>query len=613
MEQPSLRDYAVIGDCRSAALISRFGSIDWLCWPRFDSGSFFAAILDPERGGFWRIAPAEAFRSQRRYLPESNVLETTLKTAQGTIRIVDAMSIASEEDESKLLFPEHEIVRFVECSRGELEVETVFEPRPGYATKRVRLCERGKLGFWVDLQSKCLILRSDARLEIRGDRVLGRQRLRAGDALRFSLSFNSNAPAELRPLEQVTLAIDRTVAWWRSWIGKAKYDGPNRDAVLRSALLLRLLHYGPSGAIVAAPTTSLPERIGGDLNWDYRYCWLRDASFTVRAMFELGYAEEAAGFVGWLLHATRLTRPEVRVLYDVFGNAPRAERTLPHLSGYAGSRPVRVGNAAQAQLQLDVYGEVVEAAVQFIRAGGSFDAETAALLREIGLYVCRHWRDPDHGIWESRSAPVPHTHSRLLCWVALQGLLELEWRGHLRRKAPIELFQRTRDEIRREVTTSSWNDRLQSYVEVPGTDQVDASLLALAQYGFEPASSPRMRSTFDCILRSLRADHWLVHRNRELAIQGDGAFAICSFWLVHYLAIGGGTLREAKEAFEAMLAFANDVGLFAEEIDPPTGNPLGNFPQGFTHLGLINAALSLQRREQGALPPQRGGVSQIST
>src|SRR5262244_1830233 len=213
MEQPSLRDYALIGDCRSAALISRFGSIDWLCWPRFDSASFFAAILDPERGGFWRIAPTEAFRSQRRYLPESNVLETTLETAQGAIRIVDAMSIASEEDESKLLFPEHEIVRFVECSRG-------------------------KLGFWVDLQSKCLILRSDARLEIRGDRVLGRQRLRAGDALRFSLSFNSNAPAELRPLEQVTLAIDRTVAWWRSWIGKAKYDGPNRDAVLRSALLL---------------------------------------------------------------------------------------------------------------------------------------------------------------------------------------------------------------------------------------------------------------------------------------------------------------------------------------------------------------------------------------
>jgi GH15 family glucan-1,4-alpha-glucosidase len=598
VQEASIRDYAIIGDCRSAALVSRFGSIDWLCWPRFDSSSCFAALLDPIRGGRWRIAPAQPFRSQRKYIAGSNVLETVFETQTGAIRIVEAMSIASEEDEAKFSLPEHEIVRLVECISGEVEVETLFEPRPGYGMTSFRLRDRGKLGFWVDLGSKCLILRSDAVLRAQADSISGRQRLRAGAALRFSMSFNSNAPAELSPLEQVQESIDRTTAWWRQWISRAKYDGPHRDAVIRSALVLKLLTYGPTGAIVAAPTTSLPESIGGELNWDYRYCWLRDASFTVRALFALGYEEEAASFVGWLLHATRLTRPELRVLYDVFGNLPKPERILPQFRGYAGSRPVRVGNAAETQLQLDVYGEVIDAAVRLIRAGGSFDSDTAAMLRAFGTYVCKHWSDPDEGIWEPRSGRFPHTHSRLLCWVALEGLLELHWKGHLHRN-PIELFRQTRDEIQREITVHSWNERIQSYVQVPGTEELDSSLLTLALYGFERPSSPRMRSTFERLRQSLGAKPCLFYRNKELAAQGDGAFATCSFWAAHYLAMGGGTLEEAKEAFETTLAFANDVGLFAEEMDPRTGEPLGNFPQAFTHIGLINAALSLHEREHG--------------
>jgi GH15 family glucan-1,4-alpha-glucosidase len=598
MREALIRDYAIIGDCRSAALVSRFGSIDWLCWPRFDSSSCFAAILDPTRGGRWRIAPAQPFRSQRKYLEGSNVLETVFETETGAIRMLDAMSIASEKEESELFLPEHEIVRLVECIRGEVDLETIFEPRPRYATASFRLRHRGKLGFWVGMDSESLILRSNALLGMEGDAVLGRQRLRGGETLSFSMSFSSDAPAELQPLECVRESLERSNAWWRSWIGQAKYDGPHRDAVLRSALALKLLTYGPSGAIIAAPTTSLPERIGGDLNWDYRYCWLRDASFTIRALFGLGYVEEASAFLGWLLHTTRLKPPYLRILYDVFGNSPKRERILPHFTGYLDSRPVRIGNAAENQFQLDVYGEVIDAAVRFIRAGGRFDSETATMLRDFGLYVCNHWNEPDEGIWEPRSGRFPHTHSRLLCWVALDGLLELEWKGHLRR-TPTDLFRQTRDAIRREITVHSWNEQLQSYVQIPGTEEVDCSLLGLALYRFEPASSPRMRSTYEQIRKTLGADHALFFRNRGLAAWGDGAFGLCSFWAAHYLAIGGGTLEEAKDVFEATLGYANDLGLFAEEIDPRTGEALGNFPQGFTHLSLINAALSLHERETG--------------
>jgi GH15 family glucan-1,4-alpha-glucosidase len=605
MSEALIRDYAIIGDCRSAALVSRFGSIDWLCWPRFDSSSCFAAILDPTRGGRWRIAPAQPFRSKRRYLENSNVLETVFETQTGAIRMLDAMSIASEKEESELLLPEHEIVRFVECIRGEVDLETIFEPRPRYATARFRLRDRGKLGFWVDMECESLILRSDARLGVQGERVVGRQRLRAGEALSFSMSYNSDAPAGLPPLEGVRASIERSNAWWRSWIRQAKYDGPHRDAVLRSALALKLLTYGPSGAIIAAPTTSLPERIGGNLNWDYRYCWLRDASFTTRALFGLGYGEEASAFLGWLLHTTRLKPPYLRILYDVFGNSPKRERILSQFTGYLDSRPVRVGNAAESQLQLDVYGEVIDAAVRFIRAGGSFDSETATMLRNFGQYVCNHWSEPDEGIWEPRFGRFPHTHSRLLCWVALDGLLELEWKGHLRHSRT-DLFRQTRDAIRREITVHSWNERLRSYVQIPGTEEVDCSLLGLALYGFEPASSPRMRSTYQQLRKTLGADHALFYRNKGLAAWGDGAFGLCSFWAAHYLAIGGGTLDEAKDVFEATLGYANDVGLLSEEIDPNTGEPLGNFPQGFTHLGLINAALSLHERETGvSLTPGR--------
>lgn len=357
---------------------------------------------------------------------------------------------------------------------------------------------------------------------------------------------------------------------------------------------------------MAAPTTSLPERVGGDLNWDYRYCWLRDASLTARALFGLGFDEEAKTFVSWLIHSTRLNQPELRVLYDVHGNQPCPEQHLDKLSGYKNSRPVRIGNAAAAQLQLDVYGEVIDAVAHFARRGGELDRVTERMLRTFGEYVCRHWQQPDDGIWEPRSGKRHNTHSRVLCWAALNDLLSLHEEGHLR-KAPSALFEKNRAMIRAEVEQQAWNPQLQSYTAQLGGEDLDASTLLLPWYGFEKASSPRMRKTYECIRERLGAGNGLLYRYRRPDSPGEGAFGICSFWGAEFLALGGGSVEEAEAVFKTLCGFANEVGLFAEEIDPNTGEALGNFPQAFTHVGLINAALSLSQRIAGDGHDKPGG------
>ena len=332
----SIGDYAIIGDCHSAALVSRQGSIDWLCWPRFDSPSLFGALLDP-RAGHWRIAPAGDFRARRRYVGDSNVLETQFETAGGSLRLTDLMPVASDDDKRRLLLADHEVLRVVTCDQGEVAIDFDLCARPDYGRGKPRVTRSDRLGLRIALDPGLLSLRSELPLEPDPDdpgRVRGRARLRAGETLAFSLIFEDEWPAILPPLGAWSRAcVDRTVAWWSSWVGRMRYRGPYRDAVARSALALRLLLYAPSGAFVAAPTTSLPERLGGPLNWDYRFCWLRDASLTIRALFGLGFPEEGEAFLGWLLHTTRLTRPRLRVLYDVFGRVPPRERTLDHLAG----------------------------------------------------------------------------------------------------------------------------------------------------------------------------------------------------------------------------------------------------------------------------------------
>jgi GH15 family glucan-1,4-alpha-glucosidase len=371
--------------------------------------------------------------------------------------------------------------------------------------------------------------------------------------------------------------------------------------------------FAPSGALVAAPTTSLPEWLGGVRNWDYRYCWLRDASFTLRALSALCYDEEAKAFHGWVLHATRLTWPELQVLYDVFGEARLPERELGHLEGYAGSHPVRVGNDAHGQLQLDVYGEVVDVAARFVGVGGRLDRDTGRMLDGLGRTVCKRWREPDEGIWEGRSGRFHHTHSKALCWVALDRLTKMHEAGHLR--VSVDLFRANRDAIRAEIEARGYNERIRSYTRTFDGEEMDASLLTLPLYGYVEGTHPRMRSTCARIHEKL-ARGGLLYRYEagtdDGLPPGEGAFGICSFWAVECIARGG-NVGVATRAFERLLSYANDVGLFAEEIEPDTGTALGNFPQAFTHIGLINAALTLAECPEGSASATGKNLSNETT
>lgn len=598
---PAIADYGLIGDCRAAALISRGGSIDWLCWPRFDSPSLFASLIDRDRGGSFSIGPAGPTQATRRYLPETNILETLFEGPDHALTLTDLMPVANSDEERRLLLPEHEILRILRCERGAATVEVVFDPRPDYARRVPRMREAGKLGLRVEMPRGLLVLRSE---HSSGEPVLlekGRAKvlLKAGEELCFSLTFTLQDLAVLPPLgDHSRVSLERTARVWRSWAARTIYTGEHRDQVVRSALLLKLLAYAPSGAIVAAPTTSLPERPGGDLNWDYRYCWLRDAALTARALFGLGHHEEAEAFVSWLLNATSLSLPKLNVLYDVFGRQPGPEHTLDHLAGHQGARPVRVGNAAAAQTQLDVYGEVIEAAAHFVRSGNDLDRDMVNFLIGLGRQVCESWRMPDDGIWEARGEAKHYTHSLALSYTGLDRLLELHRLRHLP-GVPVELFATNRALIRAQVDSRGYSESLQSYTRTLGGTQVDASLLLLSWYGYEKASSARMRGTYRQIQATLSLGRGLLRRYDGPFTTGEGAFGICGFWAAEFLALGGGTLQESKAAFAGLLGFANDLGLYAEEIDAQTGALLGNFPQAYTHVGLINAALSLHERTQG--------------
>jgi GH15 family glucan-1,4-alpha-glucosidase len=593
----------MIGDSRSAALVSRHGSIDWLCWPRFDSASLFCAVLDVDSGGRFRLAPVAPHRATRRYLDDSNVLATDYESSTGTLRMVDFMPAFSEEDKRHMLVPEHEIVRIVEGVSGEIEVDMGFFPRPDYAAQSVRLRNAGALGVRIERGSELYTLRADVPLDVRETAsVTARFRVRAGDRRHFSLSYDAQGPAVLPPLgEHSQTVLESTLQFWRGFARRSTYAGPYRAHVIRSLLAVKLLSFAPSGAIVAAPTTSLPERVGGDLNWDYRFCWLRDAALTVRALLGLGYHEEASAFVNWLLHATRLTRPELRVLYDVYGEIPAREKELAHLDGYLASRPVRIGNAASEQVQLDTYGEVIDAVARLSKKESTLDRETSHMLRVFGEYVCAHWQEPDHGIWEARERKRHYTHSRLLCWAALDRLLDLCERGVLPR-IPVEKFAKHRNAIRNDIEEHAWNPALGSYTQVLGGDSVDASLLLLPWYGFAKANQPRLLQTFERIEERLGAGDGLVYRYEASREVSEGAFGLCGFWAAEFLARGGGSLEQAEGRFRSLLAHANDVGLFAEEIDPESAEGLGNFPQAYTHVGLIGAAIAIEERRESERP-----------
>jgi GH15 family glucan-1,4-alpha-glucosidase len=597
-----IKDYAVIGDCRTAALVSNRGSIDWLCLPRFDSPSWFGAILDRERGGRFRISPPRRFSCQRRYVGSTNVLETSFRTDTGLLRLTDLMPVAAESGKHRELRPEQELLRKIECVEGEAELEILYDPRPDYGRHIPRLADRGVFGICCEHSHGLLALRSEiplARLPSHPG-YSARLRLRAGDRRFLSLIFSREEPSVFPVLAEIAeRRVAESLRWWEHWASQCTYQGPYADEVIRSGLTLKLMTFAPSGAVVAAPTASLPERLGGVRNWDYRYCWLRDASMILRNLDELGYEAEEQAFLSWMLHATRLTQPELQVVYNVFGEAHLPERELSHLEGYARSQPVRVGNAADRQLQLDVYGEVVDGALRSALGGDKLDRVAARMLIGIGHAVCRRWREPDHGIWEMRSSPAHYTFSKAMCWVALDLLIQLHDRGHV--DAPVERFAKERDAIRDVVETRGYSERLQSYVSLLDGDEVDASLLLLGLRSYADPRSPRMRNTTARIREQLRKNG-LIYRYRSGTDElppGEGAFAVCSFWMVECQARQG-AVDGAVADFEHILSLANDVGLFAEQIDPDDGAALGNFPQAYSHGGLIRVALTLAECLQGS-------------
>jgi GH15 family glucan-1,4-alpha-glucosidase len=492
--------------------------------------------------------------------------------------------------------PDHQVLREIEGLEGDVEIEVLYEPRADYGRCPPGFQDRGPLGLWSEANRGALVLRGEVEVRPTSDgrAARGVTSIRAGDRKYLSCSYEEEAPQVVPPLGEVARGrVERSKRWWREWASRCTYDGPYREAVLRSALVLKLMAYAPSGAVVAAPTTSLPEQVGGVRNWDYRYCWLRDASFTVRALFALGYHEEAEAFLQWMLHATRLTWPELQVVYDVFGEANLPETELRHLDGYAGSKPVRVGNNAHGQLQLDVYGEVVDAVSRFARRGARFDRDTVRLLDGLGHTVCKGWREPDEGIWEGRSGRFHHTHSKVLCWVALDRLVQMHTAGQL--QVSVDKFRAEAAAIQAEIEARGYNARLASYTRTFDGEEMDASLLVLPLYGYIDGRHPRMRSTCARITEKLGRDGLVFRyedRTNDGLPPGEGAFGICAFWWVECLARGG-DLQVATAAFERLLKFGNDLGLFAEETDARTGAALGNFPQAFTHIGLINAALTL--------------------
>jgi GH15 family glucan-1,4-alpha-glucosidase len=598
---PKIGDYGVIGDCRSAALVSKYGSIDWLCWPRFDSPAIFAAILDFEKGGHWSIRPAHPFSVERNYIENTNVLETRFTCAGGQLALTDLMPVCSEEFKRRELVPDHEILRELRCTSGEVEIEIEFCPGVNYGCDPVRIRDLGAHGLRIDIGRGAYWLRSSIPLKVSSGSAVASAKVKQGDIIDLSLSYAEEAPTVLPALgHRCQRSIARSIRWWQDWAALSHYNGPYKKAVTRSALALKLLTYAPSGAVTAAATTSLPERIGDKLNWDYRYCWPRDGSLTIRGMLGLGYFEEAQSFLTWLLHTTRLTHPRVRVLYTVFGRNVPFEKKVTQLSGYRESRPVRIGNGARDQLQLDTYGEVVESAAMYAEPFHGFDRMTQKVLIGMGKYAAENWDQPDEGIWEPRSGRANHTHSRLMCWTALDRLLALSDKGMLS-GVPKEQFARERDRIRTQIESRAWNSSLQSYTGVLDGDSIDATLLRLSWYGFERADSERMTGTYRSVTKKLgTGDHLLYRYERE---QPEGAFGICGFWAVEHLALGGGTLEQANLAFQQLLRYGNDLGLFAEEIDPASGDALGNFPQAFTHVGLISAALTLAEQERGKAHP----------
>jgi GH15 family glucan-1,4-alpha-glucosidase len=596
-EYPPISDYGLIGDMHTSALVSKAGSVDWCCFPRFDSESVFGRLLDWRKGGYYQLAPRGIQRVTRRYLPGTNVLETTFETDAGTGILTDFMPVRVPPTRftPRDVSPRRQIVRELRCVSGAVEYEMHCQPRFDYASvlPNLRLLDP-HLGF-AHGGKDAISVYCSTPMYIEYEGFVAQGFLPDGQRICTAVTYEADQPQYVQPVDEDELLrrLDETVRFWTQWSDICTYEGAYREDVVRAALTLKALTYEPSGAIIASPTTSLPEVIGGVRNWDYRFTWIRDATFALYALFILGYREEAHEFKRWLEWSTMGRARDLQVMYGLTGERRLLELELPHLDGYRRSRPVRVGNAAHSQVQLDVYGEIMDSAHLYRRFGGKMDEQYWEYLQHVISYVLDHWQEPDDGIWEARSERQHYTFSKVMCWVALDRAIKAATALEL--PADLRLWRKMREEIRAEVLSKGYNAQRGAFVQAFGSRALDASLLLLPHVGFMPATDPRMRSTLAAIERELTTPEGLVYRYRGVddGLGGDeGAFLICSFWLVDNLVFSGQRDR-ARELFEKLRTYSNDLDLYSEEMDPRTLKMLGNFPQAFTHLGLINTAVQL--------------------
>lgn len=589
--------HGMIGDLHTIALVGMDGAIDWCCLPRFDSPSIFAAILDDKKGGRFKIAPVEHGTHRQMYLPETNVLLTRFLNDHGVGEITDFMPV--ECDRLGQYPTRRQIIRMVSVTRGKIRFRLECAPAFNYGRDRHK-AEARRHGVVFRSPNMTIGLVSEVPLSVAGGAAAAEFTLNAGERATFCLEYlEQDGEDELMAVPQSGAeALADTMAFWRRWVGQCRYGGRWREMVQRSALTLKLLTYAPTGAIVAAPTTSLPEHVGGVRNWDYRFTWVRDAAFTIYALLRLGFTSEAGRFMDWLNARCHELNPDgsLQPLYRIDGGHEIPEEELPHLEGYLSSRPVRIGNAAAKQVQLDIYGALMDAAYLYNKHGSPISYDLWRNLARLLDYVCDNWERPDDGIWEVRGGPQHFVYSKVMCWVALdRGIRLADKRGFPADRAR---WIATRDRIYTHVMTHGWNREIQSFAQTDDGSEVDASTLIMPLVFFVSPTDPRMASTLDRIMSDLVSDS-LVHRYRpkEAAPDGlpgdEGTFNLCTFWLVEALTRAG-RLAEARLMFEKMLSHANHLGLYGEELSL-TGRHLGNFPQAFTHIGLISAAYNLDR------------------
>jgi GH15 family glucan-1,4-alpha-glucosidase len=586
MRPPRIEDYALLSDLQTAALVHRHGSIDWACFPRFDSGACFAALLGHAEHGRWVVEPAAGVtRSTRRYRTDTLVLETVLETGEGAVRLIDFMPPRGRAPD---------IVRIVEGLRGlvAMRTELVIRFDFGRIVPWMRRLDGDRLAV---AGPDALCLRTPVELRGADRRTVGEFTVREGERVPFVLTWFPSHEQLPEPVDPEQALAD-TEDYWHEWSNACEHAGDYHDEIHQSLLVLKALTYEPTGGIVAAPTTSLPEQPGGPRNWDYRFCWLRDATLTLLAMLNAGYRHEAERWRQWLLRAVAGDPADLQIMYGIAGERRLDERELEWLPGFGSSKPVRVGNAASGQLQLDVYGEVLEALYQTRKHGASPDDNVWSLCLTLLGWLEENWREPDAGIWEVRGPRRHFTHSKVMAWVAFdRGIRSIEEFG---RDGPLDRWRAARDEIHAQVLDRAWNEKRQSFTQSYDSDELDASVLLMPLVGFLDASDERMLATAETIRRELTVEG-LVQRYRPKLDgsvdglgAGEGVFLPCSFWLVDVLALQGRG-DEARELFERLLDLRNDVGLLSEEYDAVHGRQLGNFPQAFTHLALVNSAYTL--------------------